>query len=79
MVSSENVTDVVWKEYIKDQKSPEPDDDFNVIYSAEWPINPAFSVNPNLPPLVGSCSLISKCVSDVTLIEDAHQWALNLR
>ena len=29
--SSGNVTDEMWKEYIKNQKPPEPDDDFNVI------------------------------------------------
>ena len=28
--SSGNVTDEVWAEYIKNQKPPEPDDDFNV-------------------------------------------------
>jgi len=31
LVSSGNVTDEVCKEYIKDQKPPEPDDDFNVV------------------------------------------------
>ena len=29
--SSGNITDEMWKEYIKNQKPPEPDDDFNVI------------------------------------------------
>lgn len=29
--SSGNVTDEVWKEYIKNQKPPEPDDDFQVV------------------------------------------------
>ena len=29
--SSGNVTDEMWKEYIKNRKPPEPDDDFNVI------------------------------------------------
>ena len=29
--SSGNVTDEMWKEYIKNQTPPEPDDDFNVI------------------------------------------------
>ena len=29
--SSGNVTDEMWKEYIKNQKPPEPDDDFNVV------------------------------------------------
>lgn len=31
VASSGNVTDEVWKEYIKDQKPPEPDDDFQVV------------------------------------------------
>ena len=31
VVSSGNVTDEVWKEYIENQKPPEPDDDFNVV------------------------------------------------
>jgi REP-associated tyrosine transposase len=31
VVSSGNVTDEVWKEYIKNQKPPEPDDDFEVV------------------------------------------------
>jgi len=26
-----NVTDEAWKEYIKSQKPPEPDDDFTVV------------------------------------------------
>ena len=30
VASSGNVTDDVWVEYIKDQKPPEPDDNFNV-------------------------------------------------
>ena len=30
-VSSGNVTDEVWKDYIKNQKPPEPDDDFDVV------------------------------------------------
>ena len=30
-VSSGNVTDNVWKEYIENQKAPEPDDDFTVV------------------------------------------------
>jgi len=30
VASSGNVTDEVWAEYIKNQKPPEPDDDFNV-------------------------------------------------
>lgn len=30
-VSSGNVTDEVWKEYIENQKPPEPDDNFDVI------------------------------------------------
>ncbi len=30
-VSSGNVTDDVWKEYIENQKAPEPDDDFTVV------------------------------------------------
>ena len=30
VASSGNVTDDVWKEYIKNQKPPEPDDDFTV-------------------------------------------------
>jgi len=29
--SSGNVTDEVWKEYIKNQKPPHPDDDFEVV------------------------------------------------
>ena len=29
--TSGNVTDEVWKEYIKNQKPPEPDDDFEVV------------------------------------------------
>ena len=29
--SSGNVTDEMWKEYIKNQKPPEPDDDFSVV------------------------------------------------
>ncbi len=31
VASSGNVTDEVWKEYIKDQKIPEPDDEFTVV------------------------------------------------
>ena len=31
VASSGNVTDEVWKEYIKHQKPPEPDDDFTVV------------------------------------------------
>ena len=31
VASSGNVTDEVWKEYIKTQKPPEPDDDFDVV------------------------------------------------
>ena len=31
VVSSGNVTDEAWKEYIKNQKPPEPDDDFDVV------------------------------------------------
>ncbi len=31
VASSGNVTDEVWKEYIKNQKPPEPDDDFTVV------------------------------------------------
>lgn len=31
VVSSGNVTDDMWKEYIKNQKPPEPDDDFDVV------------------------------------------------
>ena len=31
VASSGNVTDEVWKEYIKSQKPPEPDDDFRVV------------------------------------------------
>ena len=31
VVSSGNVTDEAWKEYIKNQKPPEPDDDFTVV------------------------------------------------
>lgn len=30
MVSSGNVTDDMWAEYIKNQTPPEPDEDFNV-------------------------------------------------
>ena len=30
VASSGNVTDEVWKEYIKNQRPPEPDDDFRV-------------------------------------------------
>jgi putative transposase len=30
-VSSGNVTDDVWKEYIENQRAPEPDDDFTVV------------------------------------------------
>ena len=29
--SSGNVTDEVWKEYIENQKPPDPDDDFEVV------------------------------------------------
>ena len=29
--TSGNVTDEVWKEYIKNQKPPKPDDDFTVV------------------------------------------------
>jgi len=29
--SSGNVMDEVWKEYIKNQKQPHPDDDFEVV------------------------------------------------
>ena len=31
VVSSGNVTDEMWKEYIQNQKPPEPDDDFEVV------------------------------------------------
>ena len=31
VASSGNVTDKVWKEYIKNQQSPDPDDDFEVV------------------------------------------------
>ena len=31
VASSGNVTDEVWKEYIENQKPPEPDDNFNVV------------------------------------------------
>ncbi len=31
VASSGNVTDEVWKEYIKNQKPPKPDDDFTVV------------------------------------------------
>lgn len=31
VASSRNVTDEVWKKYIEDQKSEEPDDDFRVL------------------------------------------------
>jgi putative transposase len=31
VASSGNVTDEVWKEYIKSQTPPEPDDDFHVV------------------------------------------------
>ena len=31
VASSGNVTDDVWKEYIKNQQPPEPDDDFTVV------------------------------------------------
>jgi putative transposase len=31
VASSGNVTDEVWKEYIKEQKTPEPDDEFTVV------------------------------------------------
>jgi putative transposase len=31
VASSGNVTDEVWKEYIKNQTPPEPDDDFHVV------------------------------------------------
>ncbi len=31
VASSGNVTDEVWKEYIKHQQPPEPDDDFTVV------------------------------------------------
>ncbi len=31
VASSGNVTDEVWKDYIKKQKPPEPDDDFTVV------------------------------------------------
>ena len=31
VASSGNVTDEVWKEYIKNQQPPKPDDDFEVV------------------------------------------------
>jgi putative transposase len=31
VVTSGNVTDEVWKEYIENQKPPEPDDNFDVV------------------------------------------------
>ncbi len=31
VVTSGNVTDEMWKEYIENQKAPEPDDDFHVV------------------------------------------------
>ena len=51
VATSGNVTDEVWKEYINNQKPPEPDDDFNVVQSAEGPINPASSRNLKPPAL----------------------------
>lgn len=48
MATSGNVTDEVWKEYIANQKPPEPDGDFRVVKQqppVEWPINPAFIRN----------------------------------
>jgi hypothetical protein len=56
MVTSGNVTDKVWKKYIETRKPPEPDDIFQGVKSAEWPINPAFSRNPKPPALAGGCS-----------------------
>lgn len=34
VVTSGNVTDEVWKEYIKGQTPPEPDEDFHFVKSA---------------------------------------------
>ena len=31
VASSGNVTDEVWKEYIKNQKPPDPEDNFDVV------------------------------------------------
>ena len=43
-MTSGNVTDEVWKEYIETWKPPEPDDNFQVLYSAEGPIDPALAM-----------------------------------
>jgi hypothetical protein len=54
VATSSNVTDEVWKEYIKQQTPPEPDDEFCVVWrqqSAAWPIDPAFSRNQKPPTL----------------------------
>ena len=56
VATSGNVTDEVWKEYINNQKPPEPDDDFNVVQSAEGPIKPASSRNLK-PPALGRRSI----------------------
>ncbi len=56
VASSGNVTDDVWKEYIKNQKPPDPDDEFHVVWrqqSAGWLIDPAFSRNLKPPALAG--------------------------
>jgi len=54
VVSSGNVTDDMWVEYIKNQTPPEPDDNFNVTgvaaMSAGWRTDPALSRNSKPPP-----------------------------
>ena len=50
-----NVTDEVWKADVKNQKPPQPDDDFAVVCweSAGWPIDPAVSRNRKPPASAG--------------------------
>jgi hypothetical protein len=53
VASSGTVTDEVWEEYIKSQRSPEPDVDFHVVLSAEWPIDPILGRKRKLQALAG--------------------------
>jgi hypothetical protein len=55
VVSSGNVTDEMWVDYIKNQTPPEPDDNFKVTWRhvRRRRTNPALSRNLKPPPLGG--------------------------
>ncbi|MGQ7848705.1 IS200/IS605 family transposase [Granulosicoccus sp. 3-233] len=56
--SSGNVTDQMWKEYIKNQKPLEPDDEFNVMQGESkgrpYGRSPDYSGNPKPPGLASA-------------------------